>query len=337
MSTHQSDMRPVLICGYPKSGTTLLLALLDRHPELLVFPEEGRFFKRELRTVGAPSVEAALEHTGATALRYGEIRWGSGFRDYADIDFPTYEAFARRRWEASDRTWKALCETVILAYGDVTNQLPRAHWVEKTPRNELHLAEAIRWWPNLKAICVLRDPRDNYCSYRKKRTNDARSLPIEEFVAGWCRGLSAWDRFVANGGDGLLVRYCDLVESPEESMRRVCAFLSIGWDDALLQPTRNGIPWSGNSMTGERFDGISATMVGRYRSELAPSVVREIEHWLARIVAGYGWTFDHSASLPRLAMGSILARPSVVRARLRALREVRRTLTVQRTTTGRPR
>src|SRR5262245_11056209 len=41
-------MEPVLLCGYPKSGTTLLLALLDHHPDLLVFPEESRFFTQML-------------------------------------------------------------------------------------------------------------------------------------------------------------------------------------------------------------------------------------------------------------------------------------------------
>lgn len=30
--------RPVFIVGYPKSGTTLLLSLLDAHPELVVIP-----------------------------------------------------------------------------------------------------------------------------------------------------------------------------------------------------------------------------------------------------------------------------------------------------------
>lgn len=35
----------VIISGYPKSGTTLLQSLLDYHPQLLVFPEEMKYFK----------------------------------------------------------------------------------------------------------------------------------------------------------------------------------------------------------------------------------------------------------------------------------------------------
>lgn len=37
--------RPVFICGHPKSGTTLVRALVDDHPELVVFPEETSFFR----------------------------------------------------------------------------------------------------------------------------------------------------------------------------------------------------------------------------------------------------------------------------------------------------
>src|SRR5207244_838837 len=35
---------PVFLVGYPKSGTTLLLGLLDGHPELAVVPGETRYF-----------------------------------------------------------------------------------------------------------------------------------------------------------------------------------------------------------------------------------------------------------------------------------------------------
>jgi len=35
---------PVFLGGHPKSGTSLLRALLDSHPQLVVYPEESGFF-----------------------------------------------------------------------------------------------------------------------------------------------------------------------------------------------------------------------------------------------------------------------------------------------------
>lgn len=40
--------RPIFICGHPKSGTSLLRNLLDFHPQLVVYPEESRFFRQFL-------------------------------------------------------------------------------------------------------------------------------------------------------------------------------------------------------------------------------------------------------------------------------------------------
>ena len=37
-------LRPVLICGHQRSGTTLLQNLLDGHPQLLSLPSEGTYF-----------------------------------------------------------------------------------------------------------------------------------------------------------------------------------------------------------------------------------------------------------------------------------------------------
>ena len=49
MSTLPFDQRACFIAGQAKSGTTLLTALLDSHPELLVLPQETAYFPTVLR------------------------------------------------------------------------------------------------------------------------------------------------------------------------------------------------------------------------------------------------------------------------------------------------
>ena len=39
-----SSLKPIFIIGHPKSGTSLLNALLDSHPQLLVLPEETDYY-----------------------------------------------------------------------------------------------------------------------------------------------------------------------------------------------------------------------------------------------------------------------------------------------------
>ncbi len=49
------EQRACFIAGQAKSGTTLLVALLDNHPELLVLPEETAYFPTVL-TKYAPRI-----------------------------------------------------------------------------------------------------------------------------------------------------------------------------------------------------------------------------------------------------------------------------------------
>src|SRR5438445_13667908 len=49
MSTLPFDQQACFIAGQAKSGTTLVAALLDSHPELLVLPQDTAYFPTVLR------------------------------------------------------------------------------------------------------------------------------------------------------------------------------------------------------------------------------------------------------------------------------------------------
>ena len=142
----------------------------------------------------------------------------------------------------------------------------------------------------MKAIYILRDPRDNYASYLKKRRADSLTLYPEEFVYYWGQSMFSWMQYASKYPQRcLLLRYEDLAAEPEKQMRRVVDFLEISWDDILLQPTRNGIFWSGNSMHGSVFSGLSPTSIGRYKTSLDLAEVQTLEFWLAPSFPKYGW------------------------------------------------
>ena len=53
--------RPVFICGHPKAGTSLLRAVLDSHPQLVVYPEETNFFRRILPRLQGQDLEVQIK------------------------------------------------------------------------------------------------------------------------------------------------------------------------------------------------------------------------------------------------------------------------------------
>lgn len=324
---------PIFICGYPKSGTTLLLALLDRHPELLVFPEETKFFKLVMGRPDRCNPEYVLTQTGTKNLGVGEFRYTSGYRDYSNLDFSAYRHCLQVRWANSDRSERSLLEAMISCYAQITEQISRKYWVEKTPLNEKYLSKVITWWPDLRAIYIVRDPRDNYCSYRKlrdrrfktlqqkelqdskgqnaptsTRTNRSSSLPLslDEFVAYWLESVQIWDRFAAQNPKSLIIRYEDLVQNPDVELQRLCTFLGIDWDNILKQPTRNGVLWSGNSMYDVAFSGISTESMGRYRELLTSDEIHFLNVWLRHAITRYSFPLDDEMTRRRWLIKDIL-------------------------------
>ena len=79
----------LLHCGQAKSGTTLLVALLDNHPELLVLPEETAYFPTVLTKFGKRSRREQFDYLTKESLSNvvfgGPCKWGK--RDYSY--FPT--------------------------------------------------------------------------------------------------------------------------------------------------------------------------------------------------------------------------------------------------------
>ena len=74
--------RALLICGHPKSGTSLLLSLLDGHPDVLAFPEETKYFRAIHERAGLRSAEALIAHTRVGRL----VRRTAAGGDLARVD-----------------------------------------------------------------------------------------------------------------------------------------------------------------------------------------------------------------------------------------------------------
>src|SRR5207248_5894792 len=79
MSPLPFDQRACFVAGQAKSGTTLLAALLDSHPELLVLPQETAYFPTVLRKYGDAGRRAQFgyltKESFSRVLFGGEPKW----------------------------------------------------------------------------------------------------------------------------------------------------------------------------------------------------------------------------------------------------------------------
>jgi len=309
--------RPIFICGHPKAGTSLLRAVFDSHPQLIVYPEETVFFRRFLpRAAGLdlPGQLALAEETLIHIFRWQKaspVASQAGFpdRDYSAISYDQVDQAMRQLVSESCRHAGDILSAAVLAYGQVSGLATASTrgWVEKSPYNEYYAEQIFTWWPDARCIHILRDPRDNYVSYRRKHPG----WQPEFFAANWRRSTRAGQENRQRFGPLCyhILRYEDLTQSPEATLRQLSGFLDIDWDPSLAAPTRAGEQWAGNSMFADQFLGISAAPVARWRDKLSPSDAAVIEQMAGTPMVEFLYLRQATGAVALAARGRALAWP----------------------------
>jgi hypothetical protein len=301
----------VFICGHPKSGTSLLMTMLDSHPELIVYPEESHFFRRFL-TAYKQHPEKNIAETATENLLH-IFDWNQddppahqeGFpdRDYSEIDGEEVRRIFAESIQERGGGSDAALPAAMFSYGIVTGQVNEKtkYWVEKTPYNEEYIQNVFKYWPDSKCLHIVRDPRDNYASYKRKQAD----WQPEHFAYSWWKsvrhGLKNFQRF--GSSRYLIIRYEDLVENPEEKIKEIIAFLGIDDDPILRRPTRAGGIWMGNSMFGDNFRRISAKPTGRYHENLQMDEIRYLECLLRPEMKRFGYFLETAPSYSDYFLG----------------------------------
>lgn len=270
---------PVFICGEMKSGTTMLVQLLDGHPNLVVMPGDSHLLdeKRHAGHTPEPGNEAVwraywvhrfVNPTGQSPF------WLLGRDDDAYISLMDFLDYWLVELPAGQRSGFM---AAVLAYFCANPNRPAQPlgWVEKTPLNEFRVKAALEVSPGAKFIHILRDGRENLTSLKTLFKNRNWPWHVEASVKGLARSLQAGLANRAKLGENsyLLLRYEDLLASPEEKMRTVAEFLGIPYQASLLRPTQNGEPAHANSMFRE--DQATGQLLPGRRSRWAETLTAE--------------------------------------------------------------
>ena len=292
-------MRSLVIMGMPKSGTTLPLTLLDDHPRLITLPEELRFFHCHADAADGIEAKATLfanpnmQFYKMGARDFDDYRetggTGVGRRDYSNLDFDRFEALveaAFRQTQDAAQRYTALFLAFELSRGNSIEETLQGEaariLVSKAPDNELFL---YRWNRMLgdrgQYLLTVRHPYELYLSLNNIQHIHARpDYDLDEFIDLYRSRLKLVGLTPLADGQLYILRYEDLIASPEQVMREVAAFLAIDFTPSLLTPTKNGIPWAGNSSRGIRQEAIYANPQTA-RQQLPPDQRQRIAGGLA--------------------------------------------------------
>jgi hypothetical protein len=267
---------PVFVAGQERSGTSLMYALLASHPGVAMTRRTNlwRHFYGQYGDLRDP---ANLDRCLTMLRRYRRIVVLDLDHDRLRRDLADGEVtYARLFW---------------LVEQQVAARLGKPRWGDKSLHTERYADPIMRAYDGARVLHMVRDPRDRYASARVRWS--ANRGDVGAGTAAWLASVRIGERNRRRYPNRyLMVRYEELVRRPEETMRRVCAFIDEPYHDAMfgLEGASTFRDRGGNSSYGRREVGaISADSVGRFREVLTPQQIAFIDRTAGRRMRRLGY------------------------------------------------
>jgi protein-tyrosine sulfotransferase len=268
----------IFIGGAPRSGTTLVRNILDAHPDICSGPEFDIM----------PEIVRVWQ-LGVHKVRQGRI---SAFLDEDQLR----ECFA------------SLVHSLLEPYR-LRKRKPCI--AEKTPDNILFYTQLNRLLPRAYLIHVIRDGRDVVSSMvavakNYRRAQEKVPIPIKNVEAcsqTWSRYVSApfEKRGVFQSNEFqrkyIEIRYEDIIQNPEATLRYVCRRLEIDFSPSMLTPHEfphdtiiDDLWYEQTMMEGP----LSEQSIGRWRRDLTLIQRIIIAHYCQTHLQRFGYVQNKS-------------------------------------------
>lgn len=287
--------RACFAAGQAKSGTTLQIALLDGHPQLLVMPEETAYFPTALTKYGARGRRAQVDYLmkeGYTRVLFGGPPvWEKV--DYTHFPIAAFREEFERAAFAPENSQRDLLVILIESYAAVSGIALEGivRWVEKTPANRRFIPQIMQRFPTAKILLTMRDPRAVFAAHLAlERVRRTRQFSIYYCIAHWLQAAHLALRAEAGEIPALMTRYEDLVADPAPIMRQVCDHLGISFlPELVLRPTKAGKLWGGNSASEREFTAVTAERAESWRQELSADEIGWVEWHCGELMPHFGY------------------------------------------------
>jgi hypothetical protein len=201
--------RIALLCGHPRSGTTLLEQVLDSHSDV------------------TSAEETNMMHDDAYLPLIRDFPEGTSVLEALDSVPPSLICHSRENYFH--------CLELFLRR-KIGNRL----LVDKNPALNLMIPMVVRVFPETKFIVALRDPRDVVvsCFMQSLPLTPISSsyLSIEGTVNQYANVMGFWLEMLPRmGNQWMYVRYEELIDDLPAVARSVLEFLGVGFEDGVLK------------------------------------------------------------------------------------------------------
>jgi hypothetical protein len=202
------------VIGAARSGTTLLRMMLDAHGQLAL-P-----FETQLLPELIDAAEAGASPAGLAEQLTTHRRWPDFGLDAEEMraSFLALEPFD-------------LGEAMRGFYRAYAASQGKPRWGDKSPGYSLHIRRIAALLPEAHFVHLIRDGRDVRLSQLRRGTNHPSPA---KHARRWKRRVKKGRRQGGKVPHYIEVRYESLIADPEPELRRICDFVALDFDPAML-------------------------------------------------------------------------------------------------------
>lgn len=282
-------------CQLPRSGGTLLLRLLDSHPQIHCYPAVFGFNTRN-RIWPKPEEISGAKDVIEDIFSYMDMTKFHGVgmkKQSSNMVQERYPIYFNRKWyidifqsrlkgDSHRDYFNAFFTALFNAWQNYQNLYGKKKYIagqmtlrfpEQYRDNFINFKKV---YPRGKMVFMVRKPDDWLASaIHLKYSTPFTQNPTE--IMAYYKSIMK-QALELSYEDALVVfKFEDLVLSPEQTLKMLCVRLQIKWNDSLLTPSFNGAPFFQNSSFElERKSNIDKTVVGR-GEKLDASVLAAID------------------------------------------------------------
>ena len=268
-----------IIFGSPRSGTTLLKETLNLHSDLFV-PMQTTFISTAAHVLGSVSTWEHASRLIANMIVHSD--------DYVSVLSP-YMTEADIRHAVAHAT-PSLAGVLEAVYGAMAANLGKRLCGDKSPDDllavrkleQLGLLES-----DVKFIHIVRDVRGSVASLLKVDWAPPR---IEQYFPRiWNYTNLHLHEAMAGKSNYVLLKYEDLLASPEAALTQITNLLRVPFQPAMLDPTMRGMALRDNPSHRNLSQPFLPDRIGAWRGELSSELVAHCERSASEAMRAFGY------------------------------------------------
>ena len=154
-------------------------------------------------------------------------------------------------------------------------------WGDKVPNMHYYLGDLLTLMPEAKFIHMVRDGRA-VASSKLKRTYRSPYVTGQDWVDGNAKGLA--HQKIIGKAQYKLVKYEALLREPEDTLKDICYFLAIDYEQVMTQADASTD--DPDSYVKSTFD---TSRINSFEEELKPSVLKKLEQLQGPMLRHFGY------------------------------------------------